>query len=168
MNSVQELWWRQARSDFAVFETLRRNNVDPCHLLHYLQMATEKLGKAYLWRSGKPLLMTHARFVSFIRALADRSESELPRIAKTLGFSGSKEFRAWARADLRLAYDLQKVSPALASDGPNCEYPWPYAAPTECPVGYIFSVWEELRNTGRGRKLMQFIRKAILSFDEIA
>ena len=166
MNSVQELWWRQARSDFAVFEILRKNDVEPCHLLHYLQMATEKLGKAYLWQSGKPLSLTHASFVPFIRALANRSDLE--RIANDLGFGGSNGYRSWARGGLILANELQKVSPALAHDGPNCEYPWPHAAPTECPVGYTFSVWEELRNTGRGRKLMQFIRKAILSFDEIA
>ena len=52
MNDAQELWLRQARSDHALFLQLRRTGADECHLLHYLQMATEKLSKAYLWRSG--------------------------------------------------------------------------------------------------------------------
>ena len=48
MNDAQELWWRQARSDHALFVRLRRIGAEECHLLHYLQMATEKLSKAYL------------------------------------------------------------------------------------------------------------------------
>lgn len=166
MNASQELWWRQAKSDFAVFEMLRRASTDQCHLLHYLQMTTEKLGKAYLWRSGKPSSLTHATFVLFIRALANRSD--LDRVAKSLGFGDSDGYRSWAQGGLALAYSVQNVSPALATDGPNSEYPWPNALPTDCPASYIFPVWVQLTNTGQGRQLIEFIRKAVLYFDRIA
>src|SRR5208283_5496445 len=69
MNPEQELWWRQAESDHSVFVHLRRAGIPECHLLHYLQMATEKLSKAYLWRSGHAPPRTHVGFVRFLRAL---------------------------------------------------------------------------------------------------
>jgi hypothetical protein len=37
----------QARSDWQVFEHLYDSDFPECHALHYLQMATEKLAKAY-------------------------------------------------------------------------------------------------------------------------
>jgi hypothetical protein len=46
MTDAQRLWWAQAKSDHGVFVLLRKQGVHDCHLLHYLQMATEKLAKA--------------------------------------------------------------------------------------------------------------------------
>ncbi|MGO9471057.1 MAG: hypothetical protein ACLQVF_43755 [Isosphaeraceae bacterium] len=41
-------------SDFAVFELLRKHSDLPaCHALHYLQMATEMLGKAKACKYGR-------------------------------------------------------------------------------------------------------------------
>ena len=85
MNDAQELWWRQARSDHALFVQLRGAGAHDCHLLHYVQTATEKLSKAYLWRSGHAPPKSHTGFVRFLRALLDR-RSELDRIANVLGF----------------------------------------------------------------------------------
>ena len=48
MNPAQTLWWTQAKSDYAIFDQLRRLGTHECHLLHYLQMSTEKVAKAYL------------------------------------------------------------------------------------------------------------------------
>jgi len=46
MTEHQRLFLVQARTDFAVFELFRRDVKWPsCHALHYLQMATELLGK---------------------------------------------------------------------------------------------------------------------------
>ena len=56
MNGAQKLWWEQAKSDHAAFICLRRAGVHECHMLHYLQMAAEKISKAYLWRSGTATL----------------------------------------------------------------------------------------------------------------
>ena len=75
MTHAQDLWWRQAQSDHRLFVQLRRNGAHKCHLLHYLQMSTEKLSKAYLWRSGHAPPRSHTGFVRFLRALLNRRAS---------------------------------------------------------------------------------------------
>jgi hypothetical protein len=53
MNLQQNLFLEQARSAFEVFGLLRRQeDIHHCHALHYLQMATELLGKAKAWKRG--------------------------------------------------------------------------------------------------------------------
>jgi hypothetical protein len=168
MNDAQRLWWRQAQSDHALFVQLRRGGSPECHLLHYLQMATEKLSKAYLWRSGHAPPRTHTRFVRFLRALLDRRAAELDRIAKILRFNRRQDLENWAPNVLALAYSLQNIAPAEAGNGPNPEYPWPHEAPIQCPVGHAFDLWSRLTNTGQGRKLIQFVDQAVSSFDGYA
>jgi hypothetical protein len=60
MNPSQELWWRQAESDHRLYVRLRGEKYETYHIPHYLQMATEKLSKAYLWRSGHDALAQDA------------------------------------------------------------------------------------------------------------
>ena len=50
------------------------------------------------------------------------------------------------------------MTPALANDGPNPEYPWPTNAPTTAPVEYSFPIWEELTETAYGRTLLSLIQ----------
>ena len=70
MNACQRLWWEQTASDYEVFRLLREQGAVHCHLLHYLQMATEKLGKAYFWRTGRPpTKKSHASVVKFLQAI---------------------------------------------------------------------------------------------------
>jgi hypothetical protein len=167
MNDAQKLWWRQAQSDYAIFVQLRRTGVHECHLLHYIQMATEKLSKAYLWRSGHAPPKSHAGFVRFLRALLDR-RVELDRIATVLGFRRREDLDSWVRSVQPLTYSLQNLAPAEALNGPNPEYPWPHEAPAQCPVGHTFALWNQLTNTGQGRKLMEFVGRAIARFEEYA
>lgn len=167
MTGEQRLWGRQAESDLALFVLLRGAGVHECHLLHYLQMATEKLSKAYLWRSGHAPPRSHTGFVVFLRALLDR-RGELDRIAAVLGFGRRKDLDKWARGIQPLAYALQNLAPAEAGDGPNPEYPWPHESPVQCPVGHAFPLWNQLANTGQGRKLMDFIGRAVARFDQYA
>ena len=170
MNDAQRLWWRQSQSDLALFNQLRGPNVGAheCHLLHYLQMATEKLSKAYLWRSGHPPPKSHTGFVRFLKALLDRPSTELDRIALTLGYKHRNDLDIWVRNVRPLAYALQNIAPAEALNGQNPEYPWPHDAPTHCPADHSFPLWNELSNTGQGRKLVNFIAKAIQHFDQFA
>jgi hypothetical protein len=65
MNNAQRLWYEQAKSDLTIFKQLRKLGAQPCHLLHYLQMTTEKISKAYFWRSGKVPPKSHTGFVLF-------------------------------------------------------------------------------------------------------
>jgi len=168
MNDAQRLWWKQARSDHAIFTRLRRDGVHQCHLLHYLQMTTEKLSKAYLWRSGHAPPKTHTGFVRFLKALLDRRPQELDTIAKSLGFSRRESLDRWVLSAQTLAYSLQNIAPAEANDGPNPEYPWPHDSPKHYPADHHFALWDQLINTGHGRKLIDFVDKAVRQFEVYA
>ncbi len=61
----------QARSDWGVYRLLaERGDVAACHVLHYLQMACEKLAKAYRLRDTQSpvddLLSKHTGFAKFV------------------------------------------------------------------------------------------------------
>lgn len=66
MDAEQALYLAQARSDLRAYDLLEP--AEPCHRIHYLQMATEKLAKAYFWKQGHPLRKRHDYFVAFLRA----------------------------------------------------------------------------------------------------
>ncbi len=168
MNNPQELWWKQAKSDHDTFGLLLKLGIAPCHSLHYLQMATEKLAKAYFWRSGTAPRRSHVGFVPFLRALANPfRQKDGDRIAKLFLFNRSTDFQNWFSAVAPIAYDLERVTPDLANDGPNPEYPWPHAEPQHAPVEYEFPVWTSLTSS-RGRDLMRFIRIAVDRFPDYA
>ena len=51
---------------------VNEGSVEPCHGLHYLQMATEKLAKAFFLAWG-PIKKRHNYFSKFWRALRTRN-----------------------------------------------------------------------------------------------
>lgn len=168
MNAYQELWWQQAKSDHNVFVLLRRQGVAPCHSLHYLQMVTEKIAKAYLWRSGSPPPRSHAGFVQFLRLfLGHIRKNDRDRIANLFSYKSFRGFQNRIRAVLTIAYDLERLAPDLAKDGPNPEYPWPHAEPKTAPANYNFPVWASLKSAD-GRDLMRVIHSAVARFPEYA
>ena len=65
---------------------------------------------------------------------------------------------------LPLIYELERLAPALANDGPNPEYPWPHIAPEQTPATFDFPIWRQFTETGRGRQLVQIIKTAIDQF----
>ena len=165
MNEPQELWWRQVRSDHAVLLTFRKLGTEPCHQLHYLQMVTEKLAKAYFWRSGNPPRKSHAVFVQFLRRLGSCPSSERKKNTKVFGFVQFRAFQAHINAIIPLANALQGLAPALAQDnGPNPEYPWPQNAPQHVPASFEFDVWKQLVDTARGRRFLRMIDDAVNRF----
>lgn len=169
MNKYQELWWEQTRADHDVLLVLRKNGCAPCHQLHYLQMVTEKLGKAYFWRTGSPPPKSHVSFVRFLQALDSRTNFERARIATIFGFDHVRGFVNWISIVTPLAYDLERLAPSLAGDqGPNPEYPWPRLAPVHAPVRFEFPVWKELTEKGQGRQLLRVIDRAVLRFPDYA
>jgi hypothetical protein len=68
---------------------------------------------------------------------------------------------------LPIAYDLERLAPSLAGDGPSPEYPWPHAHPHTAPVQHSFAIWGSL-TFGRGRDLMRVIHVAVERFPEYA
>ncbi|GAB4150322.1 MAG: hypothetical protein Tsb009_25110 [Planctomycetaceae bacterium] len=167
MNNYQSLWWQQAKSDQVVFELLRGQGVSPCHLLHYLQMITEKIAKAYFWGSGHPPPRSHAGFAQFFRSLGHTGKAKRERIARLFSFNRFVDFQNWMRAVLPIAYDLERLAPSLANNGPNPEYPWPHTQPHDAPVNFHFPIWETLRSS-RGRDFMRVIKIAVNRFPEYA
>lgn len=167
MNQPQRFWWEQARSDHDILILLRTNAAAPCHQLHYLQMTSEKLAKAYFWRTGQPPARSHQGFVNFLRAITNRSKVDRSQIARLLGFNGRQTFESGIARIFPLAYGLQQLAPALAGDdGPNPEYPWPTAWPAHAPALYQFDIWERLNRTADGRGLLRLIDRAVPSFSQ--
>jgi len=170
MNKAQKLWWEQAKSDLAVFVSLRVGPVHEYHALHYLQMATEKISKAYLWRSGTAPPRSHVGLMRFLKALLSRGHrrNELQRIAEVFDYARAEDMSAWVRQVSSLAHQLQSLTPDLANDGPNPEYPWPHENPKHCPALHSFDLWGKLRDSEPGRRLVKFIKRAIERFDQYA
>jgi hypothetical protein len=167
MNSFQRIWWEQVKSDYVVFSLVRASGVAQCHSLHYLQMVSEKIAKAYYWRTGGPPPRKHVGFVDFLRSLGVTRQPQRQRIARLFGFSRFADFQNWLRSVLPIAYDLERLAPSLAADGPNPEYPWPHMQPNTAPVQHEFAVWATLAS-GRGRDLMRVIHIAVERFPEYA
>src|ERR1700683_2930283 len=110
MKTEQRLWWKQAQSDHAIFVQLRGLGAHECHLLHYLQMATEKLSKAYLWRSGKVPPKRHTGFVRFLKALMERPTGDLAKFSKALGVKRPEDLENWVFSLKNLANSLQNIA----------------------------------------------------------
>lgn len=165
MNEYQRLWFEQTSSDHSILIMLRKQGAAPCHQLHYLQMVTEKLGKAYFWRTGSPPRKSHISFVRFLQTLDDRPRREVDRVAKLLGFSKAVSLEAWIKTISPLAHELERLAPGLAGDhGANPEYPWPRTAPTYAPVSFTFGIWTVLVDTTRGRKFLRVVDTAVKEF----
>ncbi|MFO0969057.1 MAG: hypothetical protein U0793_26180 [Gemmataceae bacterium] len=153
MTEFQRLFLVQARDDFAILALLRKQTrIHPCHLLHYLQMATELLGKAHAWKDG-PRTHTHRAFVPFLRSLGTNRKAQA-----RLGREGHNEsWRQLIKSSLSLAERVEALAPAIARDAPNPEYPWPRDAPVAAPVEHTFDVWQELEATPGGRRFFQLL-----------
>jgi len=153
MTESQRLFLVQSRTAFDVFKLLRAHpDLPACHALHYLQMATELLGKAHAWRHGCPR-SSHRAFVGFLRSLSTNRQAQ-----KQLGFEGSNEsWRHLIRKSSPLAERIQELAPALAKDAPNPEYPWPQDDPKFAPVEHEFEIWLELQRTAEGRQFLKLV-----------
>ena len=151
MTEFQRLFLVQSRTDFAVFDMLRKQpGLPACHALHYLQMSTEMLGKAHAWKHG-PRTTTHRAFVGFLRSLSTNRQAQ-----KQLEYVGRNEnWEHLLRKSVPLAERIEDLAPALSPDAPNPEYPWPRAAPRQAPVEYNFEVWAELQQTPAGRQFLK-------------
>ena len=156
MNAQQRLFLVQARSDFYVFQILRdewrKATIPACHALHYLQMATEKLGRARAWRHGIAIT-SHAGFRAFLNDLQSNRDTQ-----NSLGYA--KQNESWTHLIRKfgpLALSIESLAPAISRDIPNPEYPWPRDTPTACPAEYDFPIWEELQATSHGRQFIKLL-----------
>jgi hypothetical protein len=162
MTEHQRLFLVQARTDFAVFALLEKEPGLPhCHALHYLQMATEMLGKAHAWKLA-PRASTHRAFVGFLRSLSTNRNAK-----RQLGYEGwNANWEHLIRKSVPLAERVEDLAPALAGDGPNPEYPWPRVDPKTAPAEHVFSVWQDLSNTASGRQFLKLTGKIFEKAEE--
>jgi hypothetical protein len=150
-----EAYLEQARSDWQMWQLIRKQKMPDCHALHYLQMTCEKLGKAFLLE-GKSISLQQAvtSHTAFKRFLQIASRHPLLR---ELFRMNSAQFRAFIRQLLPLADDIEHLTPALAQRGPNVEYPW--ESPDKqvyAPVHYTFTVMLELHKP-HGTNLLKLV-----------
>jgi hypothetical protein len=115
---------RQSRSDWEVYELLNERVVHVCHPLHYLQMACEKIGKAYRCRNTETeLAQLFSRHVGFEKFL--RMYLASPAV-RALYKGKMAQLRVIRRNSLHLAREIEKLAPAVdrGSSPENAEYPW--------------------------------------------
>ena len=105
--------------------------------------------------------------MQYLRFLGQTRPTDRERIANLFTFTRFADFQSWIRAVLPIAYELERLAPTLANDGPNPEYPWPHHQPAEAPANHNFDTWVKL-TTGHGRDLMRIIAIAIDRFPEYA
>ena len=124
--SWKDAFLAQARSDDAVRRLLAADPaVARCHVLHYLQMSTEKLAKAVdVMQSDRPPQATHSGLVRLLQQL------KRARLQKRLGYGrDTRSFRRLVDSLLPLARRIEQLAPAVAgANQPNAEYPWLDAA----------------------------------------
>lgn len=156
----------QSRSDFAVYR-VHLQNAEECHRLHYLQMACEKIAKAYRLRDtrsfGEDNLYSHVAFSRFIseflkaKALRERYRSQDAK---------RRHMERYARG---LAASIERLAPAVDRERTpaNTEYPWIDGAAVFVPIEYRFAVSAQLAEPA-GRDFLRLIETAINDFQSIS
>jgi hypothetical protein len=155
MNARQVAFYRQARSDWSVFRHfhpdeprwwttmqgawcgvvgVRPFSFAPCHELHYLQMCSEKLAKAYYTAPPRG----HDAFRRFLTDLMSNTRAAIP--LGFAGFAGLAGLTRWEGSVRRIVGAIEDLAPQIADRRrlPNPEYPWPRGAETHAPADYSF------------------------------
>lgn len=153
MTPQQHAFFRQATTDWETFRYLRQATgtaalvrwlcrrvgvhvpyLPVCHMLHYLQMCTEKLAKAYFNDAGRP--RNHAAFRRMFTSLLTNPNAIIP-----LRFPSVVEFVAWIVSVQPIVDALEDLAPSIADrlNLPNPEYPWPKNNPVTAPIDHPFT-----------------------------
>jgi hypothetical protein len=154
----------QSRSDWQVYGRLAADpQIPACHELHYLQMACEKIAKAYRCRDMtanlEELLKRHVGFAKFIGSfLASPSIKEAYR-------GRDAQLREVAKFARALAREIEKLAPAVdrAGSPENAEYPWETGEDVISPCQYSYPRLSLLMSAG-GRTLLKLLARAIQEF----
>lgn len=120
--SWRDAYFLQARSDYDTFKELNKSRLPLCHRLHYLQMASEKLAKAFLSPSnGEPPQKGHLRLVTLLKVIKGR-----PEIRRNFGFATDYyAFCSYVDSLTPFARQIELLAPVGTDDRRmNAEYPW--------------------------------------------
>ncbi len=145
-------FFAQAQSDYGVFREFKsRSDIAMCHKLHYLQMAMEKLAKAFQSsRSGDPPPKIHTAIVRFLKISKGR-----PEIRRLLGYENNHNaFSSYIDSLLEVAEQIEQLAPIGHQERPNSEYPWSdNNGGAISPISYSFP---------------EFSRQALVEFQKLA
>lgn len=150
----------QALSDLDAREKLARSGAHKCHRLHFLQMAAEKVCKAYLTASNGH---------SNVRKSHAYVAKNLPLIARVVYSSVGNRMAAWEISQIKdLAHEIQLLAPAC-DDGDvrldNSEYPWQdRVGNILVPSEYSFPNIDDSSQNRTIVKLIRLIRTASESY----
>lgn len=147
----------QARSDLMARDTLLRDtHLAHCHELHFLQMACEKVCKAYLMNQPNQDPMQLQFSHGYIR-------KTFPIIARQfLAENNSRVPSHLLHAIARLAEKIELLSPAQRAGGSvpsNTEYPWKGPNSICVPCEYDFGLI--LLNERAGSTLIKCLQFAV-------
>jgi hypothetical protein len=143
--------------------------VERCHVLHYLQMATEKLAKAYRVRDTSAplegdggLLRRHVGLVKFIRALLLS-----PKMQEAYAWRSS-QLASFSKTAAALEGEIEKLAPAVdqATTPENTEYPWLADDSVVVPCEYTYPQLSLFEQPG-GRGFIKLLRRAVEDFESI-
>lgn len=149
----------QGASDWRMYERLLNENwreppVESCHVLHYLQMSTEKLGKGFLLAAGARLRDVNTSHEAFVQYLETMTRNH--GLCELLDMTPSRLERHIGDL-IPLARDIERLAPQLSGSSPNPEYPWRDEVSSEVytPARYVFELLEEMME--RGQRLANLI-----------
>jgi len=153
---------RQAQADLDAREALLGATVPACQHLHFLQMACEKISKAY-WCLGGANTETLMHSHGFAAKV-------LPQIARELlrrsAFAANLEVAHSGVEPMvrRLAREVDLLAPAVDDDGrrpDNCEYPWEDVGGTlHVPAEYGFGSLGALHRHRAGATFLKIVAAA--------
>ena len=163
---------KQSESDFSVYKTLCNEElgISVCHRLHYLQMACEKIAKAYRFRdtstSTEELQTSHVAFSKFIICFLMSHEMKQRYNGK------DEQLKRVINSVKKYAREIEKLAPAVDKKNNPCnaEYPWVNDKGTiVIPCEYTYPNYNFLLDP-RDNDAMTFLKvvtTAIRDFDEI-
>lgn len=164
-------FYDQAWSDWQAYGVLARAKELPrCHPLHYLQMACEKLGKAYRLRNPRAdvdaIVTRHVGFTQFINEF-------LRSPAVMADYDGRRaRHKVVSKTSSALAREIEKLAPAIdrTHSPENAEYPWEHGdweketGQVLVPAAYDYPALSLLYTPG-GRAFMNLVERAFRDFN---
>lgn len=158
---------KQGGSDFATYQLLSSvPGVPICHPLHYLQMASEKVAKAYRFRDTETaedrLTTEHVAFSRFIQSYLGSPEIKQRYAGK------DEQLREIIKVARKLAREIEKLAPAVDREASpaNAEYPWLDDGRVVVPCDFTYPNLTLLMEPG-GRTFLRLLEMSIADFERI-
>lgn len=165
-----QAYHRQASADWDLYWIIEANkNIPWSQALHVLQMATEKLAKAYRVQDKttnlNKILTSHVGFEIFLEHFLKSPGMTVRSKERLLGTTNQRAVAAKTRELKLLAREVERLAPAVdRADHPaNAEYPWWDGRTVVSPLDHHFQNLDFLFRRS-GQDFPAVVREAIKSF----